>query len=215
MILKKFVRRVVRKFIVPFLDRPQQNNTLPAFATSPANSQIMPPFRISNPDRIFLGENVGLGPGAILEAQAQYPRGWMRHPGGDHVEQTFESSIRIGNRVTSTASLQVVAFREIIIEDDVMFASNVFICDGMHGYDRADVPYKYQGISQIAPIRIRNGCWIGQNVVLLPGVEIGERSIIGANSVVTSNIPPHSIAVGSPAKVIKRWNKQTGLWESL
>ena len=58
---------------------------------------------------------------------------------------------------------------EIIIEDDVMFATNVNVTDGFHGYTRIDEPYKYQEIIRIKPIRIKQGCWIGQNVVIFPG----------------------------------------------
>lgn len=64
-------------------------------------------------------------------------------------------------------------------------------------------------------INIGNGCWLGQNVVVLPGVTIGERSIIGANAVVSNDIPPYSIAVGMPAKVIKRFNLDTNNWEKV
>jgi acetyltransferase-like isoleucine patch superfamily enzyme len=65
---------------------------------------------------------------------------------------------------------------------------------------------------RIAPIVIKRGCWIGQNVVIMPGVTIGELSIIGANSVVTGNIPPRSIAVGAPARVIKTWDAASRAW---
>jgi acetyltransferase-like isoleucine patch superfamily enzyme len=96
-----------------------------------------------------------------------------------------------------------------------MFASNVHITDGLHGYENANEPYKYQKLFRIAPIRIKRGCWIGQNVVILPGVTIGELTIIGANSVVTKNIPDRCIAVGAPAKVIKTWDENTQRWVSV
>jgi acetyltransferase-like isoleucine patch superfamily enzyme len=63
-----------------------------------------------------------------------------------------------------------------------------------------------------APIVIKRGCWIGQNVVILPGVTIGELSIIGANSVVTRDVPARSIAVGAPARVIKSWDATARRW---
>ena len=94
-----------------------------------------------------------------------------------------------------------------------MFASNVFITDFSHGYDRADVPYKYQGLSRIAPVTIKKGSWIGQNVVILPGVTIGENVIIGANSVVRKSLPDRCIAAGNPAKVKKLWDEATETWK--
>jgi acetyltransferase-like isoleucine patch superfamily enzyme len=61
-------------------------------------------------------------------------------------------------------------------------------------------------------VRIEKGCWIGEKVIILPGVNIGKRSIIGAGSVVTKSIPEYSIAVGNPARVIKTWNKDKKQW---
>jgi lipopolysaccharide O-acetyltransferase len=61
-------------------------------------------------------------------------------------------------------------------------------------------------------VEIGRGCWIGQNVVILPSVKIGEMSIIGANSVVTQSIPERSIAVGAPARVIKQWDDKNREW---
>jgi acetyltransferase-like isoleucine patch superfamily enzyme len=209
---KKYIKRI-KRYIV------NRNQSLPKnaelkFGNEQKCFQISKPYHISNSENIFIGDNVGIGPGSTLNAQCSYPNGWMRHPEGNHIEQTFISRIKIGDRVTATGGLQIVAFKEIIIEDDVMFASNILICDALHGYSKADIPYKYQGITSIEPIRIMRGCWIGQNVVVLPGVTIGEYSIIGANSVVTKNIPNQSIAVGAPARVIKRWNNRTEKWES-
>ena len=131
-----------------------------------------------------------------------------------HIQQ-FNSKIIIGNNVTSTADLQIAAQSEIIIEDHVMFASNIHINDALHGSENANEPYKYQKISRIAPILIKRGCWIGQNVVILPGVTIGKYAIIGANSVVTKSIPDRCIAVGTPAKVIKKWDETKQRWLSV
>ena len=101
---------------------------------------------------------------------------------------------------------------EVTIEDDVLFASNIHINDSFHGYENANEPYKYQAIWKAAPIIIKKGCWIGQNVVVFPGVEIGEFTIIGANTVVTKSIPDRCIAAGSPAQVIKKWDETSQKW---
>jgi len=82
----------------------------------------------------------------------------------------------------------------------------------LHGYQTPDLPYKYQPLQRIAPVAVGRGCWIGQNVVILPSVTIGEMSIIGANSVVTHDIPARSIAVGAPARVIKQWDEKSRRW---
>jgi acetyltransferase-like isoleucine patch superfamily enzyme len=94
----------------------------------------------------------------------------------------------------------------------VLLASNVTILDNSHGYENPDKPYKYQQLSRIAPVLIKRGCWIGENVVILPGATIGEMTIIGANSVVTRSIPDRCIAVGAPARISKKWERATQQW---
>lgn len=187
--------------------------TLPTFATPARGLVIQLPRQIGRPDKIFLGDDVKLGPNSVLRALDASPGSWLRHPEGQHVAQTFDAEIHIGHRVTATAALQVIAHERVTIEDDVMFATNVFLCDGLHGYARGDVPYKYQGIFRIAPIHVGRGSWLGQNVVVMPGVTIGELSVIGANSVVTKDVPPQSVAAGVPARVLKRWDAEAERWQ--
>lgn len=188
--------------------------TLPVFANVPKNPRIDTPRRIVNSERITLGDDVYLGPGCLLTAITQYPGASMNPPHGTVVTQ-YQPKIIIGNRVTSTGGLQIGALDEVVIEDDVLFATNVNMTDGFHGYQNVDVPYKYQKIEQIKPIRIKQGCWIGQNVVIAPGVVIGQNSIIGANSVVLKSVPDKCIAVGAPARVVKRWSEESGSWVSV
>ena len=100
------------------------------------------------------------------------------------------------------------------IEDDVIFASSVFVGDHTHGRSRTDIAYKYQTLEDLSPITIGRGSWIGEHVVILPGVSIGEFAIVGANSVVTDDVPPRSIAVGSPSRVVKVWSEDSSAWVS-
>ena len=189
--------------------------TLPQFGNKPKNLRINLPRRIDNPQYIILGDNISIGPGSLLKTVTQYPGNKKVAEEMGVSIQKFSPKLVIGDRVSATASLQISALREIVIEDDVMFASNIWICDGLHGYENVNLPYKYQPMFRIAPIKIGRGCWIGQNVVIMPGVTIGELSIIGANSVVTNNIPDRSIAVGSPARIVKRWNEETQSWQKI
>ncbi len=220
MFLKRLARRMVRKFSIKLgilihnFNADIAKATLPKFGSTPKNLTISLPRRLINPEYMFLGDNISLGPGSFLFACTHYPSISMKHPKEHQVTQKFTPRISIGDRVTATADLQIAATNEITIEDDVMFASNINITDGLHGYENANEPYKYQKIFRIAPIRIKQGCWIGQNVVILPGVTIGELTIVGANSVVTKNLPDRCIAVGSPAKVIKKWDETTQKWFS-
>lgn len=185
---------------------------LPRFANEPRNLRIELPRRLFEPHCMFIGDDVTIGPGSLLVAQTHYPTDVMRHPAIDQPLQRFTPTITIGNRVTATGALTLAAMQSITIEDDVMFAANVLVADGLHGYQDADTPYKYQRMFRIAPIVIKRGSWIGQNVVVMPGVTIGELAIIGANSVVTCDVPARAIAAGNPARVTKRWDAAMRQW---
>lgn len=213
--LRKLARKTLERVAVSVLQKVQQweEDRLPQFATVPRNLTIRMPRTICWPERIFIGDDVWLGPGSLLLPVSRFPARplWPESKPVTHT-QKFEPRIVIGNRVTATASLTLGAHEAIIIEDDVMFAANVHLTDGFHGFENANEPYKYQPICRIAPIVIKRGCWIGQNAVILPGVTIGELSIIGANSVVTKDIPARCIAVGAPARVIRKWEAGTRQW---
>ena len=187
---------------------------LPKFANDPKHLKIELPRRIINPELISLGDHVWLGPGCFITAVKEYPSPSLRHPEKHTEVHRFTPRIRIGARVTSSGNLIVGAARQIDIGDDVLLAFNVTILDNMHGFENPYEPYKYQALQRIAPVEVGAGCWIGQNVVILPSVKIGEMSIIGANSVVTSDIPARSIAVGAPARVIKQWDETSREWRS-
>lgn len=212
------LHQVLEKLIIKFGVLYNENihaiaaKNLPVFGGNPRNLTIGLPRNIINPERITIGSNVSLGPGCMLMAVTHYPTVWMSSPGSEIEPQYFDSRIIIGDNVTATERLQVASCAEVTIGNDVMFASNVHINDSMHGYGRADLPYKYQPLQRIAPIKIGQGCWIGQNVVILPGVDVGEFSIIGANSVVSGDIPAKSIAAGSPARIIKEWDDESESW---
>ncbi len=216
MLINRLVKIVIKKLgiLIHNMNSDIASATLPKFGNTPKNIKICSPRRIINPEYMFLGDNIQLGPGSLLIAITHYPPISWKHPEKHQFTQKFTPKIIIGNRVTSTADLQIAAMSEITIEDDVMFASNINITDGLHGYENANEPYKYQKIFKILPIQIRKGCWIGQNVVIMPGVTIGEFAIVGANSVVTKSIPDRSIAIGAPAKVVKKWDECTQKWVS-
>ena len=186
--------------------------SLPRFANEPRNLRFATPRRISNPQCIWIGDDVSLGPGCLLSPTRKYPGAFMQ--GAPEVEsQEFEPVIRIGNRVSATGHLTIGAAEKVEIGDDVLFASHIFISDNQHGHAGVDLPYKYQPLEKVAAVSIGKGCWIGEHVVIMPGVEIGEMAIIGANSVVTESIPPRSIAVGSPARVVRQWNSGSECWD--
>jgi len=111
------------------------------------------------------------------------------------------------------------AGERVSIGDNCLMASKIYISDINHGvysgisdHSSPEVPPDKRKI-HIKPVSIGNNVWIGENVCILPGVNVGNGCIIGANSLVNSNIPKNCIAVGSPARVIKTYNPNSTLWE--
>jgi acetyltransferase-like isoleucine patch superfamily enzyme len=102
----------------------------------------------------------------------------------------------------------------IAIGNDVMLAQNIVISALNHGYQDVSISPSRQKVI-CKPIIISDRVWIGANCVITAGVKLGKHSIVGAGSVVTKDIPDYSVAVGNPAKVVKQYNSQTGLWEKL
>lgn len=119
------------------------------------------------------------------------------------------SKISIGKRVIIRPN--VMLFGEtiinmdcsILIEDDVMMGSGVHIYVNNHKFDDPNVPLIDQGYYPDQQVVLKKGCWIGANAIILPGVTVGENSVVGAGSIVTKSIPDRVVAVGSPAKVVK------------
>ena len=103
---------------------------------------------------------------------------------------------------------------KIIIGKNVLTADKVFIADNTHNFEDTNVPVMHQSIRVLQPVSIGDGAWIGENVSII-GASVGKNSIIGANSVVTKDIPDYCVAVGNPARVIKRFNKEKQSWETV
>jgi acetyltransferase-like isoleucine patch superfamily enzyme len=109
----------------------------------------------------------------------------------------------------------IAAAREVVLGEHVMLARNVYIADHGHAFEDVQTPSMLQGIRDVRPVSIGDGVWLGQNVCVLPGVRIGRHSVIGANSVVTRDVPDFCVAVGMPARVVKRYNAATKEWEKV
>jgi lipopolysaccharide O-acetyltransferase len=137
-----------------------------------------------------------------------------------YTESNKKLVIEIGNNVQINDNVHIGAVESITIGDNVLIASKVFITDHNHGDYSGDKQDSPKGIPQerliySKSVNIERNVWLGEFVAVLPGVTIGEGSIIGTMSVVSRNIPPFSIAVGSPAKVIKKYNFETNKWEKI
>lgn len=158
---------------------------------------------IASPLRIDGGKKIYIGKGVIIEYKA-----WIASTpltGEKESKLIFEDGCIIGhfNHIYATNS--------IILHKNVLTADRVYISDNLHGYEDVNTPIKSQPIVQNGTVEIGEGSWLGENVCVL-GAKIGKHCVIGANSVVTKDIPDYSVAVGAPAKVIKQFNKNENSW---
>ena len=119
-------------------------------------------------------------------------------------------AVIIGN--ATIIGLSNVIIGPVTIGNNVMFAQNIVVSGLNHGYEDVSMPPSQQKVS-VDQINIADNVWIGANSVVTAGVSIGKHSVIGAGSIVTKDIPAYCVAVGNPAKIIKRYNQETLTWE--
>lgn len=124
----------------------------------------------------------------------------------NHLGKTYEPTITIGNNVAVNYWCHIACIRSIVIQDDVLIASRVYITDHFHGETTKEslrLPPALRPLHSSGPVKIEERVWLGEGVVVLPNVVIGRDSIVGANAVVTRSLPPRSIAAGVPARVVR------------
>jgi lipopolysaccharide O-acetyltransferase len=128
-------------------------------------------------------------------------------------------AITIGHDVQVNDYVHIAAIQNVSIGDHSLIASKVFISDHNHGQyaepdpgSHPDVPPARRPLVS-KPVRIGARVWIGEHVCIMPGVSIGDGAIIGAGAIVTSDIPANTIAVGSPARVVKQFEPATRMWQ--
>ncbi len=169
-----------------------------SFKTFGKKTNVIFPLRIDGCKNIILGNNVTIAYKTWLAAL----------PLTNEKSCTLEirSGTIIGhfNHIYST--------NEIIIEENVLTADKVYISDNSHHYEDINLPVLHQGIKQLNKVTIGSGTWIGENVCII-GCKIGKNCVIGANSVVTKDIPDYCIVVGTPAKIIKRFCFKYNTWK--
>ncbi|MFT4049059.1 MAG: acyltransferase [Solirubrobacterales bacterium] len=112
--------------------------------------------------------------------------------------------IRIGANGFFNLGVMIAAQDEITIGDWAMVGNGCFIGDAAHRFDDPDTPVPLQGFTSKGPVRIGENVWLGVNTVVTSGVTIGDRCVVGSNSVVTNDLPDGVVAAGAPAKVIRR-----------
>lgn len=173
-----------------------------AFGSFGRGSIICHPVNtVFNERYIRIGDDTMIGPHCTISA------GMV--PGQECISDPV---VTIGSRCLIGKGSGIVGHFSIEIGDDVWTGHNVYITDQNHGYRDVSRPISVQTMPE-RPVRIGSGSWLGHGSVILPGAQIGEHVVIGANSVVTGVIPPFSVAVGAPARVVRRY--ADGEWRDL
>lgn len=155
---------------------------------------------------IFGEAHIEIGTGTMVGAYSTMSVGFG--PGHDYGDRCV---ISIGDRVLIGRGSHIVAHDRVVIEDDVYTGPYVYITDQNHTYRDPDTPIGRQWPTD-DPVRIGAGSWLGTNVVVLPGANIGRNVVVAAGSIVRGDIPDHSVVVGSPARVIRHFDPSTG-WQ--
>lgn len=159
----------------------------PAFARFGRRSVIEPPLRVDGERRIVVGDDVYIGANSWLQT----------------LPPEEDVAIEIGDGTSIAGNCVISAARSIVLGRKVLVARGVYISDHVHAFDDPGAAILDQGIDGIAPVSIGDGAWLGENVVVTPGVAIGRGAVIGANAVVLEDVPDRAVAVGVPARVVR------------
>lgn len=167
-----------------------------AFASFGSRSVLEPPIRLAGERRIAVGSGVFVGAGS-----------WLQTLGGGSGEDV---ALEIGDGTSIAGTCVLSAAASVRLGRKVLFARNVYVSDHIHAYTDTGVAVLDQGLASVEPVEIGDGAWLGQNVVVCPGVRIGRGAVVGANSVVLDDVPEYSLAVGAPARVVREFGGASG-----
>ena len=151
-------------------------------------SRLTKPDIITNPSGIRIGKRVSIWKGARIEAIG----------GGENPK------IEIGDGTNIHLYFHCGAAESVKIGRDVLIAGRVYITDHDHAFDDPVNPARWTEKLTSKPVVIEDGVWLGEGCVILKGVTVGTRSVVGANSVVTKDVPPFTIVGGVPARIIRK-----------
>ena len=143
---------------------------------------------------VDIADHVTMGRGLVFEVFDQYQ------------DQHFTPNVKIGNYVNIGDHSHLTCINGIIIKDNVRMGRKVFITDNAHGASERsllDMRPNTRPLASKGPVVIEENVWIGEMVCIMPGVTIGRGAIIGANAVVTHDVPPYTLVAGNPARIIK------------
>ncbi|MBU6170110.1 MAG: acyltransferase [Verrucomicrobia bacterium] len=149
-------------------------------------SRLSSPALLTNTASVRIGKGVSIRKGSRIE---------VVRDGG---------TIEIGDGTSIQFNFHCGAANHVVIGKDVLIAGRVYITDHDHVFDHHDLPARLCRDLVSSPVIIEDGVWLGEGCVVLKGVRIGQRSVVGANAVVTKSVPEGSVVCGVPAKVVRR-----------
>jgi len=171
-----------------------------------------PNFRAGRSPRLLglahmrIGKNFSAGDHLWLEAVTTY------------AGQPHSPELILGNNINLSDSVHIACLHRIHVADGLLAGSNVLISDHTHGIysgpgqSPLDTPPAQRPLHSSGEVTIGRNVWLGDGVCVLAGAIIGDGAIIGANSIVRGTIPPATIAVGAPARVVRRWDANLREW---
>ncbi len=152
-------------------------------------------------ERVKIGNNVYIAEGT-----------WLNIPeylAGAPAALVIGNECRIGRRCMFSAKNLVT------LEDNVLFGPSVLVTDHSHEFSDVNMPIHAQGLTAGGTVRIEQNCWLGHGAAIVGGsgeLVVGRNSVVGANAVITKSVPPYSVVVGSPARILKRYDPEARKW---
>lgn len=162
-------------------------------------SFLLRPFRLDGSGDIEIGAETIVQRG-----------GWLYCEGIEGIP----ALLKFGKGCILGQNNHIAAVREVIFGDSVLTANNVYISDNLHGYEDTSQPILRQPVRFKGAVFVGDGSWIGENACII-GARIGKNCVIGANSVVTHDVPDFSVVVGSPGRIIRQFDPASGEWRAI
>lgn len=170
---------------------------LPPFAAFGPYSELgVPTVSVVHPEGIRIGAFVRIGSYAVLEALVP-DRG---------------VTLSIGDGAYIGHFARITAVGEVVIGDEAMIADRVYISDTGHVYEDVGLPIKRQGLRDGRRVEVCRGAWIGIGAAIVGNVRIGEGAVVGANAVVTEDVPARTLVTGNPARIVRQHDGEGWHW---
>jgi len=165
------------------------------------DSYIRRPFSCSAPKLFTVGARCTIGRGLNVQLLTKW------------YEQQFSPKVTVGDDTYIGAGCEIVSVSGVHIGNGCTISDHVYINDSSHSFDPRDGLLMDRPLNTKGPISIGDGSFLGRNATVLPGVQIGRHCVVGAGSVVTRSAPDYSMVTGNPARIVARFNAETGHWD--